>query len=291
MDVSIIIVNYNTLELTKNCIESIIANTSIVKYEIILVDNASNDGSKEYFESRKDILYIYNNENVGFGRANNIGIRKSSGKYIFLLNSDTYLRNNAIYLFFEYMENTEKNIAVVGTYLKDKALNTNTSEVHFLKIKTILTNSIKAFVPKRKGIACKQNNKNEEKDVEAVIGADMFIRRNVIDECGMFDERIFMYCEEIDLQKRITDSGYKIRLILGPDIVHLEGSSSNRYSAKRNIMFTNGVFYYIKKHNPYWKYIIFRFLFFTLKSPIVFSNRYSLHDRLSIMANNMRMIN
>lgn len=119
----------------------------------------------------------------------------------------------------------------------------------------------------------------------------MFIRRNVIDECGMFDERIFMYCEEIDLQKRINDSGYKIRLILGPDIVHLEGSSSNRYSAKRNIMFTNGVFYYIKKHNPYWKYLIFRFLFFTLKSPIVFSNRYSLHDRLSIMANNMRMIN
>jgi GT2 family glycosyltransferase len=83
MQVSIIIVNYNTKDITENCIVSIISQTKDVEYEIILVDNASADGSKEYFEKRNGICYIYSNENLGFGRANNLGQKKLRENFCF----------------------------------------------------------------------------------------------------------------------------------------------------------------------------------------------------------------
>lgn len=290
MDVSIIIVNYNTKELTKNCINSILEKTHGVEYEIILVDNASSDGSPEAFSHYADIIFIPNKENIGFGRANNVGIRIAKGKYIFLLNSDTYLLNNAIKEFYDYMEKHSHEVGVLGTYLKDANLNDNTSEVHFLSIARIIKNSTLALLPciKRKYNHCPpQNIAYKEKIVEAVIGADMFIRQEAIKHCGMFDENIFMYCEEIDLQKRFTEYGYRIMLIPTPQIVHLEGSSSKKNSAKRNIMFMNGCFYYLRKHNPIWKYIPFRILYFILKLPILFNMKYSMTDRLKIIYNNL----
>ena len=96
MDVSVIIVNYNTYELTSACIESIIKNTTNISYEIIVVDNASTDGSKDRFETDSRIKYIYSEKNGGFGYGNNRGIEIAKGDYLFLLNSDTLLVNNAI---------------------------------------------------------------------------------------------------------------------------------------------------------------------------------------------------
>ena len=86
MDVSIIIVTYNTLKMTNNCLESIIEYTQGINYEIILVDNASKDGSKDFFEKDLRIHYIYSESNLGFGRANNLGAKVAKGKYLFLLN-------------------------------------------------------------------------------------------------------------------------------------------------------------------------------------------------------------
>ena len=90
IDVSIIIVNYNTLSLTKDCIDSIVSFTKKITFEIILVDNNSNDGSKEFFQQDTRITYIYENENHGFGIANNIGAKIAIGKYLFFMNSDTF---------------------------------------------------------------------------------------------------------------------------------------------------------------------------------------------------------
>lgn len=120
MDVSVIIVNYNTKEMTQNCIDSIFQNTKDIEFEVILVDNASTDGSKEFFEQDNRIKYIYSKENLGFGRANNLGYKEASGKYLFLLNSDTLLLNNAIDLFYKLAEKeTNKNIGCWGTMLYD----------------------------------------------------------------------------------------------------------------------------------------------------------------------------
>lgn len=84
MDVSVIIINYNTMQMTSECIDSIIANTYDVNYEIILVDNASTDGSKEFFENDKRVKYIYSDRNNGFGAGNNLGVKNACGKYVFL---------------------------------------------------------------------------------------------------------------------------------------------------------------------------------------------------------------
>lgn len=121
LDVSVIIINYNTLKMTDECICSVIEKTSGISYEIILVDNASTDGSKEFFSNDPRVTYIYNDENLGFGRANNRGIEIASGKYLLLLNSDTLLLNNAVRLFFNYFENygDAQAIGALGCVLKD----------------------------------------------------------------------------------------------------------------------------------------------------------------------------
>lgn len=117
MDVSVIIVNYNTYELTSACIESIIKNTTNISYEIIVVDNASTDGSKDRFETDSRIKYIYSEKNGGFGYGNNRGIEIAKGAYLLLLNSDTLLVNNAIEEFFKYaISNSLRTI--YGCYLQ-----------------------------------------------------------------------------------------------------------------------------------------------------------------------------
>lgn len=114
VDVSVIIVNYNTLEMTNNCIESVFTKTKDVQFEVILVDNGSNDGSREFFANDKRIRYIYVDENMGFGRANNLGYKYCNGKYVFLLNSDTLLINNAIKKLYDYAESSDDSIACLG---------------------------------------------------------------------------------------------------------------------------------------------------------------------------------
>src|SRR5690554_917255 len=96
MDVSIIIVNYNTCKLTQECINSIYEYTSEISFEVIVVDNASHDESKEFLSKDTRINYLYQTSNLGFGKANNVGLTYATGKYVFFLNSDTYLTCNII---------------------------------------------------------------------------------------------------------------------------------------------------------------------------------------------------
>ena len=132
MDVSIIIVNFNTKDITQKCIESIFQHTSDITFEIILVDNASSDGSVELFQKDNRINLVKSDANLGFGRANNLGFQYATGKYIFLLNSDTLLKNNAVKLFYDTAEKEHcKNIACWGTMLKDKNGNIGVSYGNF----------------------------------------------------------------------------------------------------------------------------------------------------------------
>ena len=128
MDVSVIIVTYNTLQMTDECITSIVEKTKRVSYEIILVDNASTDGSKEFFEKDDRVTYIYNEENYGFGKANNVGASVAKGKYLFFLNSDTYLINDAIDKLFETRLSMSKNVGFIGGVLYDKCGVLNSSK-------------------------------------------------------------------------------------------------------------------------------------------------------------------
>jgi len=120
MDVSIILVNYNTCDLTLNCLKSIQEKVQNIEYEVFVVDNHSKDDSVEKIkQGYPNVKLIQSPNNIGFGRANNIAIKESQGKYIFLLNTDTVLMNNAVKVLFDFMEQNEKCGACGGNLYND----------------------------------------------------------------------------------------------------------------------------------------------------------------------------
>ena len=280
MDVSIILVNYNTKELTANCINSIKEYTKGVTYEIIIIDNASKDGSYEYFHKQSDITYIYQNKNLGFGKANNIGYMSASGKYIFLLNTDTLLKNNAIKYFFDFMESSPSNIGCVGCILQDQ----NGNRIHSYGDFHTINNSIYqwVFFPLFQKLGIKKTLKKYDNPskfeprpfkVDYVTGADLFIKKSLINKYGLFDPEFFMYYEESYMQKRYTTFGYTSYIIHEPKIIHLEGASYTGKSLKKRIMVLTGLFTYMKKDLSLPKYLLFSFLFkFTYISFFLLAN-------------------
>ena len=259
MDVSIIIVNYNTHTLTSNCIDSIVKNTKDVEYEIILVDNASTDGSKELFEDDSRIKYIYSNKNLGFGRANNLGFKYASGKYVLLLNSDTLLLNNGVYLFWKQAEELKEDVACFGTQLLDKNCKPTHSYGEFPSI--ISTFKTLLYLAKRKFPEIIVFS-NYPQNVDYITGADLFIRKDVIDKLGFFSSDFFMYYEETEMQFRYAKAGYTSLIISGPEIIHLEGASvsegGNKRKGSKRIMFFTGMYLFMKKRYGLFKYLIFR---------------------------------
>lgn len=253
MDVSIIIINYNTLELTKNTINSVIEKTKDLKYEIILVDNASTDGSVEFFkkEYKDKIIFIKNRENLGFGKANNKGIEIAKGKYVFLLNSDTLLINNAIKILFDFMEQNCQ-CGACGGNLFDINLKPDHStrfELPYMTLKTeidLYLNIPKILLFK---LLKKRNDFNYSrfpKKVGYIVGADLMIRKNIFLSIGGFDQDFFMYHEEVELLYRLVKSGYDIFSVPDARIIHL-GGKSGKIKEKTIRMVIEGKYKYFYK--------------------------------------------
>lgn len=234
MDVSVIIVNYNTKELTKACIDSVFAQTSGLSFEVILVDNASTDGSVELFEKDDRIRFIESGANLGFGKANNLGYQYATGKYLFLLNSDTLLLNNAIKEFFLQMEQHDESIACMGCLLIDAKQKPTHSYGRFptfwneLVRKPFRTLQRLSFIRNRfDGYDGGPLSVMDERcfEVEYVTGADLFMRKTVADQFGLFDPDFFMYYEECEMQYRYRKHGYRSAITDAPKVQHLVGGS------------------------------------------------------------------
>lgn len=275
MDVSIIIVNYNTLKLTSDCINSIVLWTEGIEYEIVVVDNASTDGSKEFFSKDSRIKYIYNNENLGFGRANNIGIQYTIGRYLFFLNSDTVLLNNAVKCFFDFYEShsTEK-IGALGAILMDCNKKNTHSYGQFISPTREVGNLICKYIRFIKtSTYLHPLSISDPLKVDYITGADLFVSREVCETVGIFDPAFFMYCEEVDWQFRMAKAGYERYIINGPEIVHLEGGSdslSNRqwsFNRINNVLRSKQI--YIKKYYHPFILWLYRLCTFILWMPIL----------------------
>ncbi len=246
MDVSIILVNFNTKDLTLNCIKSVYEQTSGIEFEIYVVDNNSQDDSCKAIENEfPNVKIIRNADNKGFGVANNIAVRDSEAKYVFCLNTDTLLINNAIFEMYKFMEENENTGAVGGNlYHKDMSpafsfyyyFNIWNSSLFYWFAKKLFKNKFAAKELK------------DVTDVDFISGADLFMRKSVLDKVGLFDENIFMYYEDMDLCKRIKDCGFGVKIIPAAKIYHLEGSSCKNF-LKRTQLSMKGKYYYIRKHN------------------------------------------
>lgn len=289
MDVSVIIVNYNTAEITKQCIESIFSKTEGVVYEVIVVDNASSDNSDKILGTDRRILYLKSPVNLGFGKANNMGLKQAGGKYIFLLNSDTILRNNAIKIFFDYLESQNSNVAGIGTLLKATDGKTiGNSYGMFPSVTSTLHTLLSIY--KRKPLQQNDFEKDIESDgsfyVDYIIGADIFLKREVIEKFGLFDPDFFMYFEETEMQFRYTKNGYRFKIFPKPDIIHLECASTNtdkkQYNFNQKYRFTSSWFIYMKKTQTPFSFFLFK-LVMMLYLPIVVKRQNSLKQNIKLV--------
>ena len=271
MDLSIIIVNYNTLELTKACIESIRYHTKDIEYEIIVVDNASTDGSIKFFSMMKDIAFIESGDNLGFGRANNLGLEHSSGRYVLMLNSDTVIENNILTRMVKRFDVQPKDVACLGSLLLHADRCPSCSFGYY--------KSWKEEFGKKVEERNTNNIEGAQREVEYVSGADLFVRRNVAKELGLFDPDFFMYYEDMELGYRYRKSGYKSVVVNEHGIIHLEGASS-KCTYRKICIITKSYLLYLRKTLSYGEYCVARFCIMIRRTFTVWHYRWSLKDSL-----------
>ena len=286
-DISIIIVNYNTSDMLRECVQSIVRHTNGVTYQIIVVDNASRTEEVEKLRSIEGITLIESPENIGFGRANNLGLEYANSRYIFFLNSDTILQNNAIKMFFEYAEGSVTQLGALGCILENKTEEPVHSYGNLPKTTDIWQKFV--LVPLRKALHCYRAPQTclPEHDMEVgyITGADIFVSRNVLDQCGAFNPAFFMYYEDTELQYRFAQNGYHNILLRGPRIVHLEGGSNTGKSAflRDTLLQEKSNMIYFRLILPRWKYLIYRMSYILLRQTLWFNPKVTIRDKWKLM--------
>ena len=239
MQVSVVIVNYNTCGLLRNCLRSVFAQTRDVDFEVIVSDNGSVDGSVEMVRQEfPQVVLVENKANLGFGPANNRGVNVAKGEFIFYLNSDTLLQNNAIKIFYDYWKSHEsENLGALGCNLVDGEQKLSHSYGTFPKAFFVLKKMVlhvfsfyaKNVLKMLGGDMRKHQrlpvNIYKTGDVDYVTGADLFVRN---DPRYLFDENFFLYFEETDIQYRMMQDGLIRRMIEGPSVAHLIRGGSER---------------------------------------------------------------
>ncbi|MEW6456230.1 MAG: glycosyltransferase family 2 protein [Acidobacteriota bacterium] len=268
MDLSIIIVNFNRKDFLDICLNSLFnsINSLPYSYEVIVVDNNSTDGSVELIENKyKKIVLIKNRDNLGFGKANNIGIKHSRGNFILFLNNDTYVYPGSIETLIKKMHEY-KNVGAAGCLILNEDLSLQLSfgkmidfsNEFFQKYLANYYYRLKWGRAPKKGINIY---------TDWISGACLITRADILEEIKYFDENFFMYTEEVDLCKRIKDKGWKILYTTDTQILHYRGKSTQLINKKTVLEYRKSQLYFYAKHYgeekvKYLKmYLFFKFSF------------------------------
>jgi GT2 family glycosyltransferase len=255
VDLSIIIINYNTADLTQCCIRSVVEHTEGLNYEIILVDNASTelldvDSIRREFPGLKLVM---SPENLGFAGGNNLGIRSATGEYILLLNSDTYLNNNALFRMYEFMKArpnagaaSARLIFPDGQYqcVAQRFPSLSYSIVEFLRLQKFMGRRAAG-----KLLLGGFFDHNETVRADWVWGTCFMFPRKVLAELpgGQLDDRYFMYSEDIQWCMDIRRLGYEIYFVAEAEVVHIMGGSSE---TRDELMEKNGADFLERNYKP-----------------------------------------
>jgi GT2 family glycosyltransferase len=254
IDLSIIIVNYNVKEFLQNLIHSIEKASNNLSTEIIVVDNASTDGSVELIKSKfPSIILIENKSNLGFGKANNQGLKISNGNFILLLNPDTIVSEETFLKMIEFFKNNpEAGLATPKILNPDGSLQLGcrrsfpgpwTSFCKVTGLSNLLPNS-RIFA--RYNLTYLPENQTNE--VDAISGSFMMMKREVYEKVGGFDEQFFMYGEDLDLCYRIQKAGFKVFYVHSTQIIHYKGESTKRSDIDELRVFYEAMRVFVKKH-------------------------------------------
>lgn len=256
IDVSICIVNWNTKELLQKCIGSIKEKTEGLTYEIIIVDNNSQDDSLQMVKRvYPDCLIVESKQNLGFAKGNNEAVKKATGKYISYLNPDTALITNAIYGMFLFLEKNE-DFGAVGC----KLVNSD-GQIQFTCARTFptplnqftLLSMLNRLFPHSRHLGTVEMNywdHADSREIDCLSGACIMARKHIIDTLNGFDENYFMYAEDVDLCYRIKKQSWKIYYLAEESIFHHEGASSKKRSNRHfaALMQRASNYYFLNKH-------------------------------------------
>jgi len=262
-DVTIAIVNYNTRQLTAQCLDSILTSQPKVGFEIVVVDNASSDDSADWLEAHYPHLrLVRSSRNLGVAGGNNLGIRASRGRYVLLLNSDTLVLPGTIDRAVKFLD-THPRVAGVGGNLINPDGTFQAGFVDFaslwqeLLIVTKLGQLLRPWYPAH-------GPSPEPREVDWMSTAFMLFRQQAIAQVGFVDERYFMYSDETDLQYRLKQAGWKIYYLPGLNTIHLGGRSSASW--KRRSMVYRGKLLFFYKHYGPLQTTILRFMFIAVSA-------------------------
>lgn len=256
MDLSVIILSYNTKDITGRCLQKLEEAKKYCekrvgnKIEIIVLDNASSDGSLEMIKDNyKSVKLIVSKENTGFSRGNNVAMRKVKNPFILLLNSDVYVGDDSLYKALAYFR-VNLNCDVMGARLNYASGKLQPSGGNLPNPINIIFWIMGAwfipgaFHPKSRSFFSKAHQ------VGWIMGAFFMLKREVFEKTSGFDENLFMHMEEVEWCKRIADLGYKIWYVPQVEVTHLHGASTGFDLSSSFLNELKGMKYYLKKHYP-----------------------------------------
>lgn len=251
--VSVVIVSWNVRDLLLRCIDSVYRTTAASDYEVIVVDNASSDGTVETVKTRFPAVRLIDSpENLGFPKACNLGARNSRGKYIFFLNPDTELKEKALDKLCSFLENNGEAAAAGAKLLWPDGTYQDSYRRFFGVLFSILeVFEFHYYFPKNRAYLHSLYDLEvfkEPAEVDWVVGAAFAVRRDVFERIGGFDGKIFMYAEDTDLCRRIAGAGGKIYFFPRAEVIHYKAGSS-RLSNVRSVDYYKSLYYYHLKHS------------------------------------------
>lgn len=253
MKLSVIIVSWNVRNDILNCLCSLDGALSSRSFETIVIDNASSDGS--VWEIRKEfpkVKCIDNGRNYGFAKANNQGVKSAKGEYLFFLNPDTIMHSGTLEYLIDFMDNN-KDVGMCGPKLLNDDGSIQRSVRRFPSYRGALyrftfLRYFKIFKNSYQSWLMRDFDYKSQRDVDQLMGAALLVRRSIIEKQGGFDERYFMYYEEVDLCYRIKQNGWRIVYLPQACITHLGGRSSQQVPAAKRIMMLKSMLKFFRKH-------------------------------------------
>lgn len=244
-DISVVIVSYNTREMTMACVQSILNHNNEHNIQIIVVDNGSSDGSANALREKFDgIMVIDSPRNGGFSYGNNIGFEQAKGRYILVLNPDTEIFANTLKKCSDYMD-AHQNIGVIGPRVLLANGQQQSSMIRFFSLKQLIGS---IFLPgslmRRTTVLGDPRyaalSSNDKHFVDSISGCYMFIRRQILENVGGFDTRFFMYGEETEWCYRIRKAGYDIAYNPDIEILHHGAASTGHESEWKSVEMARG---------------------------------------------------
>ena len=257
------IVNWNAREPLRAALRSILANPPRFPYEIVVLDNASSDGSVQMLEKEfPEVRLLVSEQNLGFSKGHNLAARAARGKYLFILNPDTEVIPPALESLVDYAEQ-HPEVAIIGPKILNPDGSLQYSCRRFPNPTAALFRNTplgKLFPnnPYTREYLMTDWDHNSIREVDWVSGAALFIRRAVYEQLNGFDERFFMYCEDTDLCYRAWQAGYKVVYYPEPKIIHAIGRSTDLVANKMIITFHKSMYLFYKKHYARKTFLLLR---------------------------------